>query len=116
MYLDAEHAAVRADGLLALFAVILHFNLVLLAFLFRLFIRVHGVYHVLYLIDEALTVCKPSQGEYFPAMGTFGPGVFNPLSETVFTCEFGAGRAHPGFFDCVETDVALKEGCVVGWI
>jgi hypothetical protein len=116
MYLDAEHAAVRTDGLLALFAVVLHFDLVLLAFLFCPLVRVHCAHQVFYLVDETFAVCKTGQWQHLPAVGTLRAGVLDPLAQTAFAGQLGAGWTHAGFLDSVEANVALEERGVVGTI
>lgn len=60
-------------------------------------------------VNETLTVCKTPEQLWLPAVWTLWFAFFDPGAETMLAGQFAAGRAHAGFLDVLEADVALKE-------
>lgn len=109
----SEHAAVRADGVLAVLAIVCHLYSMLLALLLQPFVAVHLAEEVPHVVYEPLAVREAPQQERFSAVRALWLALLDPGAEAVVAGELAAGGTHSGFFHVLKADVALQEGEVL---
>ena len=112
IYLWSKHTAIWTNCLITIWTVILHFYIMLTAFLFKFLILVHTAYEMFNIINESLTICEWCQRKSCSTMRALGPSFLNPWSQTVLTSEFTTIRTHSRFANIAEANIALKKGCV----
>ena len=105
----AEHAAVRADGLAAVLAVVAHLDAVLAPLLLRALAAVHRAQQLPDVVHEALAVRKTAEQQRLAAVRALGLALLDPGAQAVLAGQLAAGGTHARLLHRLQADVALQE-------